>query len=332
MAGTLPHCTGTGTQQDPYIFTTEQGLKEALDVNEGVYIEAGAENLVFDVNNGVLNNTFYFKGLSFKGKGLTIRNLNILFQSSSLISVTRASGVIEGVNFYNMYMSINSGYTSYFINLHPVDSYNSFTFKNCNFSGVCYCENGTAYVTYHYRYSTNFLFKDCTFNINFKYTANDTAFLLWDYDKGITYNNCTFCFSGTIVYPSSARTYLYLTANYPKLINCTFANSQSNPLIVGSTDNPNGVMMYAELHDNSTQNYYKMYTTYGGPSGSLPDKTFSVSQTGGAQFLINKSRMIGFETLSNGIKMQETNPSGSDYIYSATNLAAKGFTVGTEVT
>ena len=37
VGDSLPHCSGTGTSGDPYIFTTEQGLKEAIAVDDCVY-------------------------------------------------------------------------------------------------------------------------------------------------------------------------------------------------------------------------------------------------------------------------------------------------------
>lgn len=40
VGDTLPHCTGTGTQADPYIFTTAEGFVEAIAVTDS-YIEAG---------------------------------------------------------------------------------------------------------------------------------------------------------------------------------------------------------------------------------------------------------------------------------------------------
>lgn len=64
-------------------------------------------------------------------------------------------------------------------------------------------------------------------------------------------------------------------------------------------------------------------------TGVLPAFYFSYNTT---QTLVNISRLSNFDNINGSpIKMQETNPSGTDYIYNADNLAAKGFPVGTTI-
>ena len=66
VGDTLPHCSGTGTSADPYIYSTAQGFKEAIAVSNA-YVKAATENLVFDVNDGVLSNIIRFYCINLDG-------------------------------------------------------------------------------------------------------------------------------------------------------------------------------------------------------------------------------------------------------------------------
>lgn len=102
VGDTLPHCTGTGTSADPYKYSTAEGFNEAIAV-EDAYVEAATENLIFDVNDGVIPNTLVITCYNLNGKGTTIRNL-YLTSSGNIISFANGNKnyVVSNMNFYNM--------------------------------------------------------------------------------------------------------------------------------------------------------------------------------------------------------------------------------------
>ena len=137
---TLPHCTGTGTQADPYIYTTEEGFKEAIAVIKS-YVEAGESNLSFDANNGVITQVT-FRCSYIDGKGTTIRNLFTQNSNTNLVYFqTDTNGYaieVDNMNFYNMYISTTSVWQKARFIFDAGSNYQDHTkfFKNCNFTGV----------------------------------------------------------------------------------------------------------------------------------------------------------------------------------------------------
>lgn len=331
VGDTLPHCTGTGTQENPYIYTTEEGFKEAIAVTES-YIEAGESNLNFDANNGVITQvTFRCKYID--GKGTTIRNLFtqnsgtnlILFQSSS-------SGYaieVDNMNFYNMYIATTSVWHYARFIYDAGSNYQGHTkfFKNCNFTGVykglphadnqglisCHMQNGSCYDT--------MAFKDCTFNLNFDTYTNVDQLKIFKGDSNypIELSNCTICFSGKTLSTANYVVYLF---QYAVMDSCVVTNKSTNPLYIASGDNPRVEMelVNSGRKYTTTYNYVKLYMNHGTYSGSK----FNVNNS---HVLVNKTR-LGVDTFTGGIQMQETDTSADNYIYDADKLAAKGFMVG----
>ena len=325
VGDTLPNCDGTGTQQDPYIFTTEQGLKEAIAVS-GAYVEAGENNLVFDVNNGVLDKHFRFNGYRFNGKGLTIRNLYVnsseVSDNYDMIKINNHGGIVSNTNFYNCYMYVDT-YSIYRL----ISGSEGHTYwNNCNFTCIMKLKTGASSTYLTYVYEEYIHFTDCTFNINMDVErANYSSgfSLIGDSRNHNVFTNCTLCFSGKVHSTSASSVDLFLTS-YSEYKNCTFMNSSSNPLIVGS-DASHAGRITMTFGDGSTQNYIKLYAT------GLGATNYFETGTDDSEVLLNVSKLTNFNVSGGCIKMQETNPSGDDYIYSAANLASNNFTVGTEV-
>lgn len=332
VGDTLPHCTGTGTSADPYKYSTAQGFKEAIAVSNS-YVEAAIENLIFDVNDGVLSNLIRFYCVSLDGKGTTIKNLYSDKANNVIIGTCVHGHVYKNINFYNM-LIIATGTTGAQANFFHTEQPNGGSggrFEKCNFTGVYVgtnIDNATIRLFDCSRGGGIYApttFKDCTFNLSFKLTKvrNDDAYIFdanSSYD-GAVLNNCTVCVSGTFnvsVYNGTLYMCRNITTN-----NCTFTNNSANPLTIG--DARLGIN-FSPL-SGSGANYVKMYINHTDPSSN---STFSCSSNA-ANFLINKSRITGYTTISGGIQMQETDPSLDTYIYDATNLAAKGFLVGTVI-
>lgn len=325
---TLPHCTGTGTQADPYIYTTEEGFKEAIAVIKS-YVEAGESNLSFDANNGVITQVT-FRCSYIDGKGTTIRNLFTQNSGTNLVlfqSDTNGYAIeVDNMNFYNMYISTTSVWHKARFVYDAGSNYQNHTkfFKNCNFTGV-YRGNPHASedALIQGNNSNSMAFKDCTFNFNFNsYTNVDYFYFLKGGNSSnytIELSNCVICVSGKV---SS-------TANYPIrlcynaiLDNCTFTNTSTNPLKMASGDSSYVEMNLASsgMKYTNTYNYVKLYLDHGTYTGSR----FSVNNN---HVLLNTTR-LGVDTVQGGIQMQETDSTQTNYIYNAENLANAGFLVG----
>lgn len=332
VGDTLPHCTGTGTQADPYIYTTEEGFKEAIAVIKS-YVEAGQSNLVFDANNGVITQVS-LRCCYLDGKGTTIRNLFTQNSSTSLVTTyTDSSGYamdIYNINFYNMCIITTSiwHYARFFYDEGSNGQNHTKFFKNCNFTGVyngppkgsnqaifsCGISSGSSY--------DSVAFKDCTFNFNFStYTSVDYLYIFRSGSTSypIEFSNCTLCFSGKT---SSTANYPVALLDNAVMDSCVVMNSSTNPLNMASGDNSyvKMTLVGSGRKYTTTYNYVKLYMNHGTYSGSR----FEVNNS---HVLVNKTR-LGVDTFSGGIQMQETDPTADDYIYDAEKLAAKGFMVG----
>lgn len=340
LGDTLPHCSGTGASDNPYIFSTEEGFKEAIEVN-GAYVEASQSGLSFDANNGVFK-TLNFYCRNIEGKGLTVRNLLSFNENTNLIKTclngASCTVVINDINFYNMciYNYNDTSATNdihLFIKTSELSGTGNYSrFNRCNFTGVykgytrpmfeSKCYNQFSYDTLY--------FMDCTFNINLDLKKNglgdrDGFYVFGGLDGHDTYviNNCTICLSGVNREDDSGRP-LQLMRNVT-LLNSVLTNSQSNPLTCPTTGTLGQVAL--NLKSNSTYSYCKLYITRPNAESGA-----NLNVSNASQLLCNVSRT---GTVSGtAIKMQETNPlsENHDYIYSADDLAYQGFIVGQVIT
>lgn len=329
VGDTLEHCTGTGTQSDPYIYTTEEGFKEAIAVDSS-YIEAGESNLNFDANNGIITQVS-FRCRYIDGKGTTIRNLFTQNSNTNLVYFqTDTDGYaieVDNMNFYNMYISTTSVWNKARFIYDAGSNFQNHTkfFKNCNFTGVY---KGLPHASDDAMVQANtynsMAFKNCTFNFNFDSYSNIDNFFLFK-GKGsypIELSNCVACISGKIL----------STGNYPVnlcydavLDNCTFTNTSANLLKIASGARPFVQMQLVSSGNkfSTTYNYVKLYLDH----GTYTESRFSVNNN---HVLLNTTR-LGVETVQGGIQMQETDPTLNTYIYDAENLANAGFLVGQDV-
>lgn len=328
VGDSLPHCSGTGTQADPYIFTTAQGFKEAIAVTD-CYAQAGTQDLVFDANDGVIGSRLFLYCKYLDGKNLTIKNLYVNAADNGLIVMKVHNFDYRNINFYNMLVMITSagGSKARIIQHDQGSGGNGGYFRKCNFTAH-YTGTGNSYFGPYvddnagsgiYAYTR---LVDCTFNINFKVNkTSNSDMVIFSGDK--TYiDNCTICASGTVEAQAN-NGYLYIVNNCI-VTNSTFMNNQANPLLLKESK----ILPHLYFKSGSSYNYFKMYVNnlY---TGVLPDFYFD-SYT--SQTLVNTSRITNFNSISgNCIKMQETDSSLDTYIYNSANLVAKGFPVGTTI-
>lgn len=332
IGDTLPHCTGTGTQVDPYIFSDAYGFAEAIAVVDA-YVEASTNNIQWDCNtdSSVLPCPITIYCLEIKAKGFTIKNALVQNQNVPVFYIYRTTKAnvqnIYNLNAYNVCI-INYG------NMHSLMSDNSSysesgaavtNFYDCNFTGVCIGytngrqsgSNSTNFIGWdgdnRYKDYMQYNMYNCTINFNISDPTNTSGKYFTVHVDGTGYyhqsylylNNCTVCFSG------STRSEFCMAGVIAS--NTTFMNKQSNPLICNGTCN----IKIEAISSLSGYNYHKMYITAN--SGVLKD----------AQGLWNTSRYTYTNpTYQAGIQMQETDPSLDTYIYSEANLSAKGFLVG----
>ena len=327
VGDTLPHCTGTGTQADPYIYTTEVGFKEAIEVIKS-YVEAGEENLSFDANNGVITQvTFRCKYID--GKGTTVRNLFTQNSSTALVrTYTDSDGYtmdIRNMNFYNMYIITTSVWQMARFYYDEGSSYSGHTklFTNCNFTGVYKgLPHASSNGIFHANPSNASAFKNCTFNFNFDTCSNVDFLYIFKANQDtypIEFSNCTFCISGKTLSATNYPVELFYKA---VMDSCVVMNSSTNPLNIAS-----GIRSYVDMNlinsgtkFSTTYNYVKLYMNH----GTYTESRFAVNNS---HVLVNKTR-LGVETFQGGIQMQETDTTADDYIYDSDKLAAKGFMVG----
>lgn len=316
---------GSGTAQDPYIFTTPEEFKEAIAINNA-YVEAGEENLVFDSTKDNIPNC-WFKSRQFDGKGLTIRNMKNSSTYNFIIK-TEESGTshtidIKNTNFTNIITSYISS-ESYWQWVYSNNSDYHVNFRNCNFAGLLrgampHAGNCALILNAQRYYYLNFY--DCSFNINMDIPRQGSLLYLFEiYHTQSELNNCTICLSGTL---RDNMTIL----NGSTMKKCTIMNKPTNPLKM----NHSSGSLYLNLDARGEyQNYIKMYIEKTGTATPVLDL---INSSRSAKILVNKTRLGASTNVSNGgIIMYEDNSAGADkYIYSATNLNTAGFTVGEDV-
>lgn len=319
VGDTLPHCTGTGTQADPYIYNSEEGFIEAIAVTDA-YVEAGQPNLIFDANNRVVQ---YINPscASIQGRNTTIRNLLANMTSGTLIyfSISSQSITINDMNFYNMCLiTTASDQRPKFISTGTASG-NNVTFNRCNFTGIVRgLAHGEGYFVTGGR-GVTLNFNDCTFNINFDvpYSANHVYLMRFTSSDNAVLDNCTICVSGKT--PTAQNYSFYITAD-TFLYNCVFTNSPTNPLR-GADQMGNYFIIHGR--EDSSYNYFKLNVV-------LTERSKITFATNLSKMLVNLSKItLGTDSyIDGGIQMQETDPTASDYIYDSDNLANAGFMVG----
>lgn len=323
VGDTLPHCDGTGTQADPYIYTTAQGFMECIAVNKS-YAQAGEENLVFNANDGVINQSgITIKCTFLNGRGTTILNLMKQNTTGNLIALSygeyadRHNIEVQNMNFYNMVIIDNNTNNARFASASPDDYTQSF-FRNCNFTGVA---KGSSFGYNALFYHSNSYsgrsgkngYINCTFNINLDIGngGNSNDRILISSDFGAEMTNCTVCVSGKIARP-------LCIINNLKTNSCTFMNKQTNPLTLVSAV----AVRYSANNSDIGYNYIKLYIN----NASSGTSTLSLSNA--TKTLVNRSRLTDLSISGTCISMQETDTSALDYIYDAAKLEANGFLVG----
>lgn len=316
---------GSGTAQDPYIFTTPEEFKEAIAINN-VYVEAGEENLVFDSGKDNIPSCI-FRSRQFDGKGLTIRNMVNSATYPHLVELSCSGGNhvidIRNTNFTNI-MTTYAASSSYWQWVYSNVADNTAYIRNCNFAGILRGPMPFAgecpVVLNSQRYDYLNLY-DCTFNINMDNPRQGEQHYLFELNHQYSeMNNCTICLSGVI------RDRLAIL-NGSTMQKCTIMNKPTNPLKIDHTSG--SVTMELDAR-GSYQNYIKLYVEKIGNATPILDL---INSSRSAKILVNKTRLGSYTTVNNGgIIMYEDDSEGAEnYIYSATNLNAKGFTVGEDV-
>lgn len=327
VGDTLPHCTGTGTSADPYIYSDLTGFLEAIAVTQA-YVEAAEENLVLDTKGSLY--TVSFAMTSLNGKGSKLLNLHGKDNNVGLIVIDNKQYpiTIKNMNFLNMILDgpgINSQYGN-IIALNPSEYSARYWFDNCNFTclikgnplnydegyGLIHCANNWSRETHR--------FKDCTFNLNFDNSTAGTT-TIFSGLNAMQFSNCTVCLSGK----TKKNIYVFKPSGYGgfTLNNCTIMNKPSNPLIL---DNSEGAKtLYFQMRDtNSNANYIKLHVEKTTPANGVTLSFSNFNKT-----LLNRSLLPSGATISGTcVSMQEDDTTADDYIYDAEKLAAKGFNVG----
>lgn len=327
VGDTLPHCTGTGTSADPYIYSDLTGFLEAIAVTQA-YVEAAEENLVLDTKGS--RYTVSFAMTSLNGKGSKLLNLHSKDNNVGLIVINNKdyAMTIKNMNFLNMILdgTGNNSQYGYIIQLFASEYSARYWFDNCNFTclvkgnplewgegyGLIYCDNNWSRQTHR--------FKDCTFNLNFDNSTTGTT-SIFSGKNAMQFTNCTVCLSGK----TKKNIYVFRPTGYGgfTLNNCTIMNKPTNPLILDNSDGAK--TLYIQNRDGSTNaNYIKLHvektTVANGVTLSLSNMDKS---------LVNRSLIPSDATISGTcISMQEDDTTADDYIYDAEKLAAKGFNVG----
>lgn len=324
VGDTLPHCTGDGSQANPYIFNTPEGFLEAIVV-EHAYIEAATTQtpLVFDCNNVSMPIPWVFNFDYLDCKGLTILNALSDHSSEVIIRIRGSfSRTIKNLNMFNICI-ISQGmpagliYQEWQVYGGPTVPYIA-DFINCNFAGIFIGYAGTygdlksAFLLgregNNYDYDTVRLrFTDSTFNFNLSdpYNATNRPFYFACSNTGMYFRNCTLQFSGgcpggfMLDYQDGSYNRLYFN-------NVTVRNSPTNPLVVTYSNSIK--LSVGQNNTFSGYNYYKLYA----------QTNWNIIVTD-ALGLINSTRLTAGNTKTlTGIVMQEYNQSDPDQFLLAT--------------
>lgn len=340
VGDTLPHCTGDGTNANPYKFTTDEGFLEAIDVAEA-YVESGINNLVFNCNNRVIVPTINFKCRSFDGKGLIILNPVIDNTGNSIIVVhgyesaeysSPEPQILKNLSVFNYVFKVANTTTCLITDDWDSSSgYKRCRFENCHFAGMItgYPKDlgsyglGTAFIGHnrdnYYMNWVKYEFINCTLNIHFKDSSGQRVFF-WLHSGDTT--------------GYRRQSYLYLE-------NCTVSMSGYSDLKI-NLGNTVGKGTTFESPLNDDENKLECYSF----NGSLISKSESgnnlhqlyvetsenitISDVNGnpvGLILTNRYTAGGTKTLT-GIVMQETDPTAADYVYNESNLSNEGFPIG----
>lgn len=329
VGDTLPHCTGTGTSADPYIYSDLTGFLEAIAVTRA-YVEAAEENLVLDTKGS--RYTVSFAMTSLNGKGSNLLNLHGKDNNVGLIVINNKDYTItiKNMNFLNMILdgTGNNSQYGYIIQLFASEYSARYWFDNCNFTclvkgnpldwgegyGLIHCDNNWSRQTHR--------FKDCTFNLNFDNSTAGTT-TIFTGKNAMQFTNCTVCLSGK----TKKDIYVFRPTEYGgfTLNNCTIMNKPTNPLILDSSSGVKKLYFYNTSGGTNNANYIKLHIEVTNIENPL-----SLSFSNFNKTLVNRSLISsGYFSASGAyISMQETDPTADDYIYDAEKLAAKGFNVG----
>ena len=104
------------------------------------------------------------------------------------------------------------------------------------------------------------------------------------------------------------------------MLNCTVMNKATNPIVI------DGNRTITITQTSAEYNYFKPYITQSSGSTVTLNVGSNASKT-----LVNRSRIDNVSISGTCISMQEDDPTQSDYIYNAQNLADAGFLVGTVI-
>ena len=316
VGNTLPHCTGDGSQANPYVFNTPEGFLEAIVV-EHAYIEAATTQtpLVFDCNNVSMPIPWVFNFDYLDCKGLTILNVLSDHSSEAIIRIRGSfSRTIKNLNMFNICI-ITQGRPAPLI-FQEWQAYGGAEyyadFMNCNFAGIFigyalgYGDLQTQSLLgrecSNYNYATVRLrFTNGTFNFNLRnpYPSTNYPFYFAQSNLGMYFRNCTLRFSGQhnggFYLDRQDETYNRLYFN-----NVTILNSPTTPLIINYYNSAK--LSVGQDSTFSGYNYYKLYVQ------AL--NNVIITDTLG---LINSTRLTaGNDKTLTGIVMQEYNQSDPD--------------------
>lgn len=332
----LLYCTGTGTQNNPYVFEDVAGFLEAIDVAEA-YVVAKTTGMQFDCNAGDITLPIDFKCLSFNGKGLTIIN-PVVQNTGDSIMLVHGYGVgtysppepqiLKNFNVYNYVFQVSNTTTCLITDDWDKSSgYKRCRFENCNFAGGVfgYPANlgsygfGTVFIG-HSRdnSSVNWLkyeFVNSTLNIHFNDVTNHDVYFWLGTGTRMGYYGQSYLYfeNSTLSMSGSSNLKIRLGNTVGKglviespldTIDCKLGCQSFNGSLISKSDSGN--------------NEHRMYVETSG------DITISDSI---GLILSNRYDAGGTATLT-GIVMQETDPTAQDYAYSEQNLSTAGFPIG----
>jgi len=332
----LPHCTGTGTQADPYKFTTVEGFLEAIAVAEA-YVESGIISPTFNCNSGDITLPINFVCRYFDGKGLTIINPVVQNTGNAILLVHGYEAaeyslpqpqILKNFNVYNYVFQV-SGTTTCLItdDWDSSSGYKRCRLENCNFAGSIYGYPkdisrfglGTAFIGHNrdnqYRDWVKYELINCTLNIHFNDTTNHDVFF-WLHSGDTT--------------GYREQSYLYLENSTISMSGASNLKIQfGNTVGKGTTVESPLDSIDCKLQCQTFNGSFISKSDSGNNKHSMYVETTGDLVLSDSIGLILTDRYVagGTKTLT-GIVMQEHDSSASDYAYSESNLAAEGFPVG----
>lgn len=303
VGDTLPHCTGTGTDTDPYKFSDWDGFLESTTI-VNAYVEASIPNLRFDMNelDDALPTTYC---RSFDGKGLTIVNLysdsdrpTHLFQ----VGCDNFNNPVtfRNLNLYNFVLNHSSTCLLYRTgSFSGSDIY--WTFINCNFAGVIVTAVG---LTRGSSSNSNpALFRGCSFRVH----CNTPGVAAATDSVDCRYKYCTWLLSGT-------ASDLYMRGIF---YNCKVMGSiqtTKNSNIVNRS-NTDGGWLFLDID----------WTGLGLSNNNITEFTNN-------PILINITKFANATNQPSTPRcLQTTDPTTSDYLYNVDVLNSLNFPIGTVI-